>query len=207
MSQTDYTLLHELCQFLKHFKKITELFSGDKYPTQNYAVLFRSELKALLEVEPQDSIEIKRLKENMAKNFDHRFPLSQLHIVSALLDPRFQNLFDVREYLKRNQISAVDLLIKWLETTNVSNIESTDRNSTADNMQTEPQSQSYIDELVERHSTLSSLSQSTSTSSQSEGQRECHLLLSMGGKLEIKDIMIFWKNHRRSMPKLAKLAS
>lgn len=158
-------------------------------------------------MEPQDSIEIKRLKENMQKNFDHRFPLSELHIVSALLDPRFQNLLDVKEYLRDNDISAVDLLNRWLETSNSSNIESNDRKSAAENVRAVPQAQSYIVELVERHSTLSSVKESTSTSRHSECQRECHLLLSMGGKLEIKNILTFWKNQEKSMPKLAKLAS
>ncbi|KAJ6639296.1 putative AC transposase, partial [Pseudolycoriella hygida] len=176
LSQTDYALLQELCQFLQHFEKITELLSGDQYPTQNYAVLFMSELKALLETAPQDSLEIKLLKENMKENFDHRFPLSELHVVSALLDPRFQGLFDVREYLKQNNVSAIDLLSKWIENRVEKNV--------GNSIQASCQSQSYIDELVQRHTILSSLRENLSTASRSESERECYLLLLLEGKLK-----------------------
>ncbi|KAJ6639646.1 putative AC transposase [Pseudolycoriella hygida] len=207
LSQTDYALLQELCQFLQHFKKITELLSGDQYPTQNYAVLFMSELKALLETAPQDSLEIKRLKENMKENFDHRFPLSELHVVSALLDPRFQGLFDVREYLKQNIVSAIDLLSKWIENRVEKNVESNVENNVGNSIQASCQSQSYIDELVQRHTILSSLRENLSTASRSESERECYLLLGMGGKVEVKNILTFWKDQESSMPKLSKLAS
>ncbi|KAJ6635062.1 putative AC transposase, partial [Pseudolycoriella hygida] len=171
LSQTDYALLQELCQFLQHFKKITELLSGDQYPTQNYAVLFMSKLKALLETAPQDSLEIKRLKENMKENFDHRFPLSELHVVSALLDPRFQGLFDVREYLKQNNVSAIDLLSKWIENRVEKNVESNVENNVGNSIQASCQSQSYIDELVQRHTILSSLRENLSTASRSESEQ------------------------------------
>ena len=81
--------------------------------TINYYVLFRQEVESLLEFEPQDSLEIKKLKNNMLHDFDHRFPLSDPDILESLLDLRFQNLAEVKRYSKSGRYTTIDFLIKF----------------------------------------------------------------------------------------------
>lgn len=171
-------------------------------------------MRASLEIERKDSIEIKQLKTNILSNFNHRFPLREIHVVAALLDPRFQNLLEIREYLKENNITAVDLLLKWLKKTKLANQDEdeaepmeTDNENKASTSNSQSQPQSYIDELIEKHSTLTSVAAAISTSKISICERECHFLLSMGSKIEIKDTLNFWINQAKSMPTLSKLAS
>ena len=73
----------------------------------NYYVLFRQEVESLLEFGPQDSFEMKKLKNNMLHNFDHSFPLSDPDILESLLDPRFQNLAELKRYSESGRYTAI----------------------------------------------------------------------------------------------------
>lgn len=77
----EYNLLKELLDFLKNFQVVTAILSGSKYAT--HYVMFRQEIRSLLESEPQESIEIKELKDNMMKKFAHRFPLSDETLLAS----------------------------------------------------------------------------------------------------------------------------
>ena len=57
---------------------------------------------------------------------------------------------------------------------------------------------------MERHTTIASFARTQQSNSGIE--RECHLLLSMGGLVEFKSINEFWKNQANKMPILAKFA-
>lgn len=206
LTTAEYSLLKELLDFLKNFQVITAIFSGDKYATANYYVLFGQEVHSLLECEPHDSMEIKELKTNMLGNFHHRFPQSDSTILASLLDPRFQNLLDVKNYLKSAGCTSVEFLMKQskkvLDTH--SSINKDTQNPDNANIQ---KNKSYITEMAERHSTLASLVRSTSISEQTDLQRECFMLLSMGGVTEVTDILTFWKNNSKLMPMLSEVAA
>lgn len=53
----EYNLLKELLEFLKNFQVITAIFSGSKYATLNYYVIFRQEIRSLLESERTTGID------------------------------------------------------------------------------------------------------------------------------------------------------
>ncbi|KAJ6639130.1 putative AC transposase, partial [Pseudolycoriella hygida] len=185
----DVLLLKELVALLKQFQRITAIFSGEQYATLNYYTVFRSEIYSLLESEPQDSLEIKMMKANMMAKFDHRFPLSDIVVLASLLDPRFQNLLDIKNYLQSNKLTAVDFLVKCagdIFSDGISSSPNTSSGSTS-------KSESFIDELAEKHSTLGSVGR-TSTS-QTALERECYLLLSMHNKIKITNVLTFWKDH------------
>lgn len=182
---------------MKHFQKITEILSGETYSTLNMACVFRSEIASLLEPNRNDVREIADLKENMRKKFEHRFPMSERMVVAALLDPRFQNLLDVTIYLRDHNTTAFDLLKDWASDC----LPAVTASTTAKNRDKD---QNLIEELIERHSTLSSVRQNLNNDS--DISREVHLLLSMGGNVTVNKIRLFWKDNRVQMPILSNLA-
>lgn len=205
LTNSEYVLLKELLAFLKNFEVITAIFSGQKYATLNFYVLFRQEIGSLLESEPQDSLAIQELKRNMLKKFDYRFPLSDIKIMASLLDPRFQNLLDVKAYLKSADCTAVEFMNRYFSYNFGNKI---DKNSTANvNSVKNSVKKSYIDNMVEKHSTLASVARTVSTVRENEFTRECFLLLSMGGVVEVNDILLFWKDNSKTMPLLSQVAA
>lgn len=209
LSNAEYGLLKELLGFLKNFEVITAIFSGARYATLNFYVLFRQEIRSLLEPEPQDSIPIKELKENMLQKVDYRFPLSDIKIIASLLDPRFQNLLDVKNYIKSCNCSSVEFIQKYCNNYDVIKSHSNPKVKNVPDCDVTKSGvkKSYIDDMVEKHSTLSSVASNMSSARQSELTRECFLLLSMGGVVEVKDILSFWKDNSKTMPLLSEVAS
>lgn len=209
LSNSDYRLLNELSEFLQPFQKITAIFSGEKYATLNYYMLFRQEIQSLIDTEPKDSYEIKSLKKNMLEGFEKRFPLSEKVILAALLDPRFQNLLDVKCYLHSHRCASAEFLIKGANEVINNNNTYHEANCAEYNSLT-PQivrkNNTYIDELTEKHSTLSSLAKIGSDLAQTDLERECYMLLSMSGKVELTNILTFWKENSKLMPKLSTVA-
>lgn len=96
--------------FLQVFKKATELLSGSQYPTCSIALLFRSELASALEARARDSSVIAELKRNMRARFDYRFPVSDLHVCAAMLDPSQRHLAIIQQYLQKCEINGVEFL-------------------------------------------------------------------------------------------------
>lgn len=196
---SDILLAKELVDFLKHFQRISAIFSGSEYATMNYYVVFRSEISSLLESEPKDSYEMKLLKSNMLSGFDHRFPLSDVVVLASLLDPRFQNLLDVKNYLLASKTTAVEFLVKGANDIASNGVSSSPNNSSI------TKNESYVDELAEKHSTLASVARTNT--SQTTIERECYLLLSMHNKIKITNVLTYWKDHSKLMPTLSSLAS
>lgn len=89
------------------------MLSGETYSTTNMACVFRCELLSVLESDHNDRDEIAELKTNMRRKFDYRLPMNELIVVAALLDPRFQSLLDVNDFLKQSNTMAFDLLKRW----------------------------------------------------------------------------------------------
>lgn len=134
------------------------------------ACVFRAEIASLLEEDSHDIYEIAALKKNMRLKFDYRLPMDELMVVGALLDPRFQNLLDVKDFLRSNNTTSFDSLKRSATETSKSN---------------------FVDEMIEKHSTLNSIRRGFDTNL----DKEIYLLLSMGGNVKIALIRLFWKEH------------
>lgn len=148
-----------------------------------------------MEKDPLDLPEIAELKTNMREKFEYRFPMDELIVVGALLDPRFQNLLDIKTYLTANHTTAFDLLKRWaIEISNGSD------GLKAGNVNNEKLN--FVDEMIEKHSTLDSIRGGFN----SDLDKEIYLLLSMGVNVKITQIRLFWKEHAIKMPILARLA-
>lgn len=211
LSNMDYVLLKELVDFLQNFEKMTAMLSGDKYATLNYTIVFRSEIHSLIECESHDSEDIKLLKQNMLTNFEHRFPLTDMTILASILDTRFQNLLDVKTYLRNINLNTVDFLLKMSQQLD-NNICS--ENEATPNLEipvsqekSDEKKQSYLDELAEKHSVLSFVAENQSSSGKSALETECYLLLSMASKIKKFDVLEFWKDNVKLMPKLSSIAA
>ena len=98
-SLDDWNNIEDLVNFLKAFKKATELLSVSEYPTSCIALLLRAELASTLEASATDSATITELKTNMRAGFGCRFPIHDLHVCAAILDPSQRHLAIVEEYL------------------------------------------------------------------------------------------------------------
>jgi hypothetical protein len=57
---------------------------------------------------------IKQFKKNILQNLKKRFPILEVHVCGALLDPTLQNVKDVAEYLKDEQQSAEEFLVHMI---------------------------------------------------------------------------------------------
>lgn len=159
------------------------------------ACVFRSELSSLLEEDENDLAEIAELKQNMRSNFSNRFPMSELISVGALLDPRCQNLVDVKNYLAENGTISFGLLKKWAKefvNFNDSVTKAQDKNL------------NFVEELEEKHSSLQFVQKTLQ--SEIDVDREIYFLLSLAGNVEVDNIRLFWKSYAKQMPTLSMLA-
>lgn len=104
LNRTEIDLLHGLCSILEVFSIFTKSIQAQEYPTMNVMALFYSEISDSLEkmnVFLEDSILLQAvsiLKTNLSK----RFPVTDVMIASAILDPRMHGLPIIREYLSDN---------------------------------------------------------------------------------------------------------
>jgi hypothetical protein len=74
------------------------------------ALLFRSELASALEACTSDSSVIAELKRKMRARFDYRYPVSDLHVCAAMLNPSQRHLGIIQQYLAKCEINAVEFL-------------------------------------------------------------------------------------------------
>ncbi|KAI3783257.1 hypothetical protein L1987_42333 [Smallanthus sonchifolius] len=91
-TEKDWELAFNICQKLKVFHDVTELFSGSKYPTAN--IFFKSvyEIKFVLDKWSQDKEEvIKEMANKMIIKYDKYWSIIHGFMgVAAILDPRYK---------------------------------------------------------------------------------------------------------------------
>ena len=87
----------------------SEVLNGSQYSTLSFALLFRTL------GESADDCVMKRMKQRMRSALQHRFPVTELHVVAAMLDPSQCNLGSVQNYLRENYVTAVYMLGRSLQ--------------------------------------------------------------------------------------------
>jgi hypothetical protein len=100
----------ELVEFLQVFKKATELLSGSNYTTSSIALLLRAEIVSALKASDTDGNVLKQFKFNMRARLDYRFPVTEMHVCAAMLDPSQRHLAIVQEYLNEHETTGVQFL-------------------------------------------------------------------------------------------------
>ncbi|XP_065320424.1 zinc finger BED domain-containing protein 4-like [Gordionus sp. m RMFG-2023] len=192
----EWDMTDELYAVLIPFLESVEYFYSQKGSTINLGLLFRSEIETHIQINISDSSDIICLKENMQKTLDHRFPITELQILATLLNPRFQNLKIVSEYLNSNSTTSLQFLTRHLK------LLENDKNAQSeiqveDNGET---SSSYIAKIARKHSIPGS-----DYNNISNLEQECHILLSQNNIPE-EDALTFWKKKQLELPRLANLA-
>ena len=91
-SESEWELAKVMCEHLKPFYKLTNLFSGTKYPTTNLFFPMICEIKLSLKSWLDSEVEVIRL---MATNMTHKFEKywDKIHgviAVAVVLDPRYK---------------------------------------------------------------------------------------------------------------------
>lgn len=98
----DVELGKELIRFLEPFKEATDTLEGDKYPTANYILLCRVELKRHL-TEGNFVGPIKTLAKFALQYLDEKWPVLMEHKIACFLDPRYRSLTMLTD-LERNEV-------------------------------------------------------------------------------------------------------
>lgn len=123
LTDDEWQTVNNVARFLEAFKCATEVLSGSAYSTVCMALLFRSEIVSALSPNDDDCEIVRGIKQRMRSALNHRFPLLELYVVAAMLDPSQRHLAAVQDYLLENDVTAVQLLrkfiIKYVETDSV----------------------------------------------------------------------------------------
>ena len=76
--------MEELVTFLHVFQKATALLSGSE---SSIVLLLRAEIISALKPYSSDGTVLSELKRNLMGGLNHRFPISEIHVCAAILDP------------------------------------------------------------------------------------------------------------------------
>ncbi|CAG4972380.1 unnamed protein product [Parnassius apollo] len=101
LDENEYNLTTRLTSFFDKFKKTVECLSNESQNTINLALVFKSEIRRLLEEYNDDEpVTVTRLKNNMLQRLDHRFPVTDTIVAATLLDCRFQSIKEIDIYME-----------------------------------------------------------------------------------------------------------
>lgn len=212
----DWNLLDELIDLLSNFKQSVEILSQDKHCSINSALLLRTHLKNLISTESdKESPVIKKMKKQMREKFDKRFPLTDIVVLGALLDPRFKNLDAIDEYVTKirckndeNSFHTKEtfLVEKLLDMNlNVEQGTDDDRNSDDESPAAEKKSNTknqFLLNLIEKYSL-----KNEKTDIEKKVDMECSNYLNLPPRQSNMDILEYWKKNQFTFPNLSKLAS
>ena len=102
-----------MASFLHVFKTVSDVLCGSHYSAIGLVLLFRAEVATALEASDRDSV--KQLKRNMMNRLDYRFPVNEINVCAAMLDPSQRNLPAIQEYLLQKNVTAVQFLSQMIE--------------------------------------------------------------------------------------------
>lgn len=193
----DWALIEALTKFLDVFKQASALLSGTKYPTVSLVLLFRVEIEHALEANSDDSAILAELKQRMRNALGRRFPIHELYVVAAMLDPSFGHLRSVQNYLADNNTNAVELLSKYV-------------NLYTDDAQVEQQTETTVgvdgappvDDCPWKRAKLELLSKHTPVNTNRHREIQQYRCLSV----QTDDPLKWWSTQVKTYPRLSQLA-
>jgi len=192
----DWKNLEAVVNILSTLKTAVELLSADQSPTSSQIIVLRSEIKSKLLTEANDSTLVRAMKEKMLSKFDDRFPITTLAVAAALLDPRFQNLTEVDNYLLGKGTTKsrflADQVTEWVKKEDLPSSSSHQQSSSKESSTpTSSRSQAdFLSSLAKKHSTASP----SAGENRSEIEAECTAFLSNSSALSVLDgnLLGFW---------------
>lgn len=203
LNSEEWDLLHHLINFLTIFRDAVESFSSEKHATLSNALVFRVEIENTLKPNESDHYLISELKEKMLASLDERFPISEEMLIATILDPRLHNLPRLLDELTKIKSTKIDIINKEIAkiAANVKVQNTVEVSSQPSRRKKEP---SVLSKLIQKHAYEKS-SESNDSQSKEEIQK---YFLTMIPKEDVDefDILVFWKNHSKSLPYLAELS-
>ena len=196
LDDTEWDIVNHLIAFLSVFKTATAVLSGSTYSTMCLVLLFRAEISRALEANDNDIDVAKELKILMRNSLEHRFPVSDLHVIAAILDPSQRNLASVQSYLTEKNVTAVHLLTQSL-------MQYTANNEGISAESIEPTNAQCDDVPQWKKAKMELLSKHVITSSSQDREIQQYRCLSM---VDTDDILKCWKTQRETFPRLSQLA-
>ncbi|XP_045770021.1 zinc finger BED domain-containing protein 4-like [Maniola jurtina] len=206
LQDAEHETIEALIKFLENFKKIVEVLSAETRPTLNLVLVFRSEVKRLLEEASDDEpLVISRLKNNMLEGLESRFPLTDVVVAATLLDCRFHSINEINEYMQTKEVTKVSFLSSMIKhrlaTEDIQQIPVID--SSKAGQSSFDSTSNFLLDLARRHST-------TQRDSESAIENECWKYFSTACPEDLEpyggDVLQYWKDRKTSMPSLYTLA-
>ena len=172
----------------------------------------RSELESTLVEDDDDSLIIGDLKRNMLAKLDKRFPVTDLNVTAALLDPRCNNLAVVNRYIEEKGCSKEQFLarqvrahIKECHLPGYARIDpaqseqSASAPAAASSSAKKKTTAEELMELAKKHSD----SRETSRTAVVEKEVKSFFSTSSADDVKDNDILRFWRERRHQFPWLS----
>ncbi|XP_053203532.1 uncharacterized protein LOC128388190 [Panonychus citri] len=191
LSKKDLNLMTALVKFLAEFKSSVDLLCAEKVPTINKAAVLHCHLKAILMDQVDNDPHIVLCKKEMLKHFESRFPITELVIVAALLDPKFKNLDIINDYCFESFKTKHGLIKEYY---NSMNFDDQDEDPITTDCETE--CDGVLTQLAKRFSS------NPSESSAFDLEIDSYLR-----SKDASDVLEFWGRRKDAWPRLYKLAT
>ena len=186
--------MEELVTFLRVFQKATALLSGSEYTTSSIALLLRAEIMSALKPCSSDGTVLSELKRNLMGGLNHRFPISEIHVCAAILDPSQRHLQVVQDFLNEREMSGVQFLTNVMDKYGVVEFaNSAESAEQCDGNSSEPPWKKAKHELLVKHQAMRS----------NDREIQQYRCLSMQAD---QDLLHWWKQQENTFPRLSALA-
>lgn len=210
--QLEWNLLEDLIRFLRKFREAVEVLCAQKSVSLNLALVFRSELKEILNsISDEERVTMITHKNRTLEKFEHRFPLTKNVVVASLLDPRFSGLKEIDSYLEERNTNRAAFMADCInEHVNASDFPCSDCGETSRDLSEPPprssSTQSLLTKLSKKHSSFSNIDEATGT----DFSQECWRYLAAVDPKEVEilngDVLAYWREKKNVFPGLAALA-
>ena len=201
LSASEWKLLRALVKFLELFRNIVTLMSAEKSCTINIALLMRSEIESCLINDDNDPLPIAEMKNFMKQKLDHRFPVTDLVVTAALLDPRFHSLNEVEAPLAKKDMSKAQFLVDQMsERLKESDVRLSTTASSTSASSSSGSSAVDLASLARKHSSI--ISQETRAK---EAEAQTYLATSSVSSVQDGDVLAYWRERLAQYPSLCAL--
>ena len=212
LTEDNYIELNQILTFLKNLRQAFEILNGTPYTSCALVLLLRAEIQRLLSSSEGDCDLLKKLKKNMEEVLPHKFPVNELHVCAALLDPSQRDWSCVQDYLASHHVTPIEFLSSMLQKFSITEAPEDSKllENTLDNSETKPicfESQSLDKEPPWKKAKLEILARHVTCSEASEMENELHqYMCSFLSRGSYDEPLLWWKDQKEKFPKLTKLA-
>ncbi len=197
----------EVISFLEPFVEALEELSASTHPTANKILLWWKVLADHMKNDQNCSLEMKRIIANTKESFNAKFYPSMENKINCFLDPRYKTLKMLSPDERVEVITAVRTLLEDVDGDGEEEIPSNSDPGTKRSRFAQFEAEKNVKEKPKKKSRFESYE---STNADLEDSDEVNIYLKLPAmKLETEFDIIdkFWKQKKKTLPKLFKLAS